>query len=155
MLGKPVAGDYSRRYCGDGTLAGCREVLRASLTAAVQPGAVGAGRHDVAALTYDKHQDDIRHTAIAVAGVPAIDWQNRPTFQQVVSFTSSRRTVAAGGQGPTGGTGGTGGGAGSGTGTAARPGTGALATTGLPAAVPLLGLGLLAGAVLVRRRRRA
>jgi len=28
--------------------------------------------------------------AVAPVGVRAIDWQNRPTFQQVVSFTGHR-----------------------------------------------------------------
>ena len=30
--------------------------------------------------------DDIQFTAVGIVGQPAIDWQNRPTFQQVVEF---------------------------------------------------------------------
>jgi hypothetical protein len=41
-------------------------------------------------LTYDKTQDDIRHSTAGVVGVRPIDWQNRPTFQQVVEFSSHR-----------------------------------------------------------------
>jgi hypothetical protein len=41
-------------------------------------------------LTYDKHQDDIRSVSAGLVGVRPIDWQNRPTFQQVVRFTTGR-----------------------------------------------------------------
>jgi len=44
----------------------------------------------VGQLTYDKHEDDIRHTTAGIVGVRAIDWQNRPTFQQVIEFLSHR-----------------------------------------------------------------
>jgi hypothetical protein len=44
----------------------------------------------VAELTYDKHIDDIRSVTAGVIGVRDIDWQNRPTFQQVVSFAGHR-----------------------------------------------------------------
>jgi hypothetical protein len=48
------------------------------------------GVSSVDELTYDKHIDDIRSTTAGVVGVRDIDWQNRPTFQQVVNFTSGR-----------------------------------------------------------------
>lgn len=35
--------------------------------------------------------DNIAFQAIAVAGIPTMDWVNRPTFQQVVSFPDHRR----------------------------------------------------------------
>ena len=41
-------------------------------------------------LTYDKSRDDIVSVAGGVVGVRRIDWQNRPTFQQVVQFTGHR-----------------------------------------------------------------
>jgi hypothetical protein len=44
----------------------------------------------VSELTYDKHIDDIRSVTAGVIGVRDIDWQNRPTFQQVVSFAGHR-----------------------------------------------------------------
>ncbi len=90
VLGRPVKGRYSRTYCGGGTLAGCRKVLRASLAKAVQAEVARQGVTSVTALTYDKHLDDIRSTTAGVVGVPDIDWQNRPTFQQVVLFTRRR-----------------------------------------------------------------
>lgn len=38
----------------------------------------------------DEAGDRIQHRAIGLASVPAIDWQNRPTFQQVVEFIERR-----------------------------------------------------------------
>jgi hypothetical protein len=46
--------------------------------------------HSVAALTYNKKQDDIRSVTAGAVAVRPIDWQNRPTFQQVVEFTGHR-----------------------------------------------------------------
>ena len=48
------------------------------------------GVSSVAELTYDKHIDDIRATTAGLVAVRPIDWQNRPTFQQVVSYQSHR-----------------------------------------------------------------
>ena len=90
VLGKPVSGPYSRTYCGGGTLAGCRADLRASLSAAVEAALAQQSKADVAALTYDKKKDFIRHTTAGLIGVRGIDWQNRPTFQQAVHFTRQR-----------------------------------------------------------------
>jgi hypothetical protein len=41
-------------------------------------------------LTYDKSIDFIRSSTAGVVGVRPIDWQNRPTFQQVVAFSGHR-----------------------------------------------------------------
>lgn len=83
-------GDWSRSYCGGGDPAACRADLRASLQGAVDRVLAEQGVSSVGELTYDKHTDDIRSVATGVIGVRAIDWQNRPTFQQVVSFTGGR-----------------------------------------------------------------
>jgi len=48
------------------------------------------GKSSVGQLTYDKHQEDIRSVTAGVVGVRPIDWQNRPTFQQVVAFRKHR-----------------------------------------------------------------
>ena len=87
-LGLPVRGAYSHRYCG--TLAQCRTALRASLHRAVQAALDTQGVSSVADLTYDKSLDDIVSVSGGVVGVRRIDWQNRPTFQQVVQFTRHR-----------------------------------------------------------------
>jgi len=44
----------------------------------------------VGRLTYDKSRDDIVSVPAGVVGVRRIDWQNRPTFQQVVRFRGHR-----------------------------------------------------------------
>jgi acyl-homoserine lactone acylase PvdQ len=158
-LGRDVAGAYSRTYCGGGTLAGCRADLLASLHAAVAAAKQAQDVDDVSALTYDKSQDDIRHTAAGVVGVRPIDWQNRPTFQQVVHFTAHRPgTVTAPSAPATPAAPAPGSGTGSGSGS--RPvangstsGGSALAATGSGALLPLLALGLLAAAGVAARRR--
>ncbi|MGH3326363.1 MAG: penicillin acylase family protein [Streptomycetales bacterium] len=90
ILGRPVAGPYSRTYCGDGSLDACRAQLRASLRGAVSRVLDAQGAASVRVLIYDKHVDDIRAVPAGVVGVRPIDWQNRPTFQQVVEFTNGR-----------------------------------------------------------------
>ncbi|MGZ4484345.1 MAG: penicillin acylase family protein [Nocardioidaceae bacterium] len=88
VLGRPVRGPYSRRYCGP--LAPCRAALTASLHAAVQAALATEKVSSVGALTYDKTRDDIVSVPAGVVGVRRIDWQNRPTFQQVVQLTGHR-----------------------------------------------------------------
>jgi len=79
---------YSRVYCG--SRGACRTRLLASLDTVVKALLAKQGKQSVAALTYDKHLDDIRSVTAGVVGVRAIDWQNRPTFQQAVHFTRHR-----------------------------------------------------------------
>jgi len=90
LLGRHVAQPYRYGYCGAGKLAACRTTLRASLRAAVKRVLAAQGVDSVSKLTYDKSQDYIRSTTAGVVGVRPIDWQNRPTFQQVVEFTGHR-----------------------------------------------------------------
>jgi len=90
VLGAHVGSPYHFGYCGRGSLSACRKTLRASLLAAVNRVLKAQGVTSVSQLTYDKHQDDIRSVTAGVVGVRAIDWQNRPTFQQVVTFTGHR-----------------------------------------------------------------
>jgi len=124
-LGEPVGGAYSQQYCG--SLAVCRAALRQSLETAVTRAESAQGVSSVNQLTYDKTLDDIASVTAGVVGVPAIDWQNRPTFQQVVNFTSHRpRSVVHGS---------------------------ALPTTGAPATVACAALLLLVGAGTTLRLR--
>ncbi len=90
LLGDPVRGRWSRTYCGDGDLTACRGALRASLGGAVGRALAAQQASDVSALRYDKHADDIRPVAAGLVAVRPIDWQNRPTFQQVACFTRHR-----------------------------------------------------------------
>ena len=81
---------YSTGYCGKGSLQACRATLRASL-APPSPGCCRsrAGPRSASSPT-TRHEDDIRSNTAGVVGVRPIDWQNRPTFQQVVEFLSHR-----------------------------------------------------------------
>ena len=90
VLGKKVDGPYSMGYCGKGSLKACRTTLRASLAEAVARVLRRQGKSSVNQLTYRKTEDDIRATTAGVIGVRPIDWQNRPTFQQVISFFAHR-----------------------------------------------------------------
>ena len=83
-------GAWSRTYCGGGDATACAQDLRASLRSAVVRALAEQGVTSVSQLTYDKHIDDIRATTAGVVGVRDIDWQNRPTFQQVVEFPRHR-----------------------------------------------------------------
>jgi acyl-homoserine lactone acylase PvdQ len=90
LLGQPVNGRWHRSYCGDGALAACGDALRTALADTESKLMQVQGKTAVRELTYDKHIDDIRSAAAGVVGVRPIDWQNRPTFQQVVTFTQHR-----------------------------------------------------------------
>jgi acyl-homoserine lactone acylase PvdQ len=90
VLGQKVVDPYSTGYCGQGSLKACRATLRASLAAAVDRVLRKQHKSSVNQLTYDKSEDDIRSTTAGIVGVRPIDWQNRPTFQQVISFFAHR-----------------------------------------------------------------
>ena len=90
LLGHKVKDPYRVSYCGGGRLAACRDTLRSSLRAAVSRVLAKQGVEGVRGLTYDKSIDFIRSSTAGVVGVRPIDWQNRPTFQQVVELTGHR-----------------------------------------------------------------
>ncbi len=86
VLGQPVEGPFSRQYCGDGGgLAACRTALLASLDEAVAALEAQFGR-DPGTWEADEEGDFIEYTAVGVQGQRAMQWQNRPTFQQVLQF---------------------------------------------------------------------
>jgi hypothetical protein len=88
VLGRPVRGAYSMAYCG--SLRACRTALRRSLHTAVQRALAAQNVSSVGMLTYDKTLDDIAPVTAGIVGTRPIDWQNRPTFQQVINFTRHR-----------------------------------------------------------------
>jgi acyl-homoserine lactone acylase PvdQ len=90
VLGRPVGSPYSVGLCGEGRLPACRETLRGSLRAAVDRAVAAQGVDRVRELTYDKTTDAIRSSTAGTVGVRPVDWQNRPTFQQVVSYLRHR-----------------------------------------------------------------
>lgn len=77
---------WHRRYCGGGDPAACTGTLRDSLRDAARRVMVEQDVDDLNALTYDKSRDFIRPVTAGVVATRPIDWQNRPTFQQVVHF---------------------------------------------------------------------
>ncbi|ETK30415.1 penicillin acylase [Microbispora sp. ATCC PTA-5024] len=90
VLGDPVAGPLPARFCGD-TVAACRTVLLASLAAAVAEPATTTYPGDDACSAGDQWcADAIRQSPLGGIKHPLIAWQNRPTYQQVVSFPAHR-----------------------------------------------------------------
>ncbi len=86
--GSTVASPFSTSLCGP--LATCRSALRTSLASAVDRAMAAQKVTSPADLTYDKSIDFIRPTTGGVVMVRPIDWQNRPTFQQVVDYRTHR-----------------------------------------------------------------
>jgi acyl-homoserine lactone acylase PvdQ len=90
LLGEPVAGAFSRRYCGGGDRATCEADLRGKLQAAIaEPRATTyadpqCDTSDNAALDDQVCFDAIEYTAVGAVDQPLQRWQNRPTFQQTV-----------------------------------------------------------------------
>jgi len=105
MLGQHVAQPFSSgvtaRLCGSGGLAQCGPALDAALASAYQAlVTANGGSANVASWTADSNTvatgltmpqyDAIGFQTLGIVGQPSIPWQNRPTFQQVVSFPSHR-----------------------------------------------------------------
>ncbi|MYV44355.1 penicillin acylase family protein [Streptomyces sp. SID2888] len=91
VLGEPVQGPLARTYCGGGNLASCRDILIGTLKQAagatasqVYPGddQCSAGDQWCADSIVQRTLGGIKHGKIT--------WQNRPTYQQVVEYTSHR-----------------------------------------------------------------
>jgi acyl-homoserine lactone acylase PvdQ len=91
VLGESVQGGLSQKYCGAGSLTACRDALISSLkeaagktASAVYPGddQCSAGDQWCADSIVQRTLGGIKHGKIT--------WQNRPTFQQVVEYTSHR-----------------------------------------------------------------
>jgi hypothetical protein len=104
LLGQQVDQPFSRavasHLCGGG-LATCGASIDAALAAAYTAlVTANGGSTDVASWTADTNTvaagltmpeyDAIAFTSIGAVGQPDIPWQNRPTFQQVVSFPAHR-----------------------------------------------------------------
>ena len=87
LLGREVRGPYSRRYCGAGVLATCREALWAAIDAAA---AELESKQGPAPSTWrsDATAERIRFTSGVLPDT--MRWTNRPTFQQLMSFSGHR-----------------------------------------------------------------
>lgn len=86
ILGLNPAGAFSRTYCGAGVLAACRTALLAALDRAIDQVARFKAEHGTDWDEELKNRDAIQFSAVGVPELPAMHWQNRPTFQQVLEF---------------------------------------------------------------------
>jgi acyl-homoserine lactone acylase PvdQ len=104
LQGQPVARPFpaavTSHVCGGG-LATCPAAIDTALEETYQAlVTANRGSTDVAAWTQDTATeaagetmpayDAIQFESAGIVGQPAIDWQNRPTFQQVAEFSSHR-----------------------------------------------------------------
>jgi len=100
LLGDEVRGRNSRSYCGDGNLAACREVLLKTLREAVAADRAVVYRDAVCSSSRNAPLDDqlcfdaIEQSPVGAITHPLINWQNRPTFQQVVEVGGATAAAA-------------------------------------------------------------
>jgi acyl-homoserine lactone acylase PvdQ len=90
IYGPTPTAPWSRGYCGEGSKAKCKRVLEKSLTAAlkVKPAALyGGGDGACAADPQPSCFDANRSQETSGIELGAFPFQNRPTFQQVVTLT--------------------------------------------------------------------
>ncbi|RII18824.1 Penicillin G acylase precursor [Streptomyces sp. YIM 130001] len=91
VLGEPVKGGLGATYCGDGDLGDCRKALLDTLTEAAAVPATEVYPGDDSCEAGDQWcADSIVHRAVGGITHQPIQWQNRPTYQQVVEFPSHR-----------------------------------------------------------------
>ncbi|MFF8969232.1 penicillin acylase family protein [Streptomyces sp. NPDC014995] len=91
VLGESVRGPLARKYCGGGSLSACRDVLITTLkTAAGRTAAQVYPGDDLCAAGNQWCADSIVQRTLGGIKHGNISWQNRPTYQQVVEFTSHR-----------------------------------------------------------------
>jgi acyl-homoserine lactone acylase PvdQ len=87
LLGKPVSGPFSRRYCGGGDVNACSASLWAALQAAAGRLAAAQGG-DPNAWRADASAERIKFTPGLIGN--SMRWTNRPTYQQLMEFSGSR-----------------------------------------------------------------
>jgi acyl-homoserine lactone acylase PvdQ len=97
-VGQPLPASLMARLCGG--LGGCPAAIDAALAATYQQLVGINGTTNVAAWTASTASatarqsmpafDAIGFRSIGLVGQPSIDWQNRPTFQQVVEWPAHR-----------------------------------------------------------------
>jgi acyl-homoserine lactone acylase PvdQ len=87
LLGRRVRGDYSRRYCGNGDLAACRQSLWTVIQQSADALAAAQGA-DPNAWRTDATEERIGF----VPGVlgDTMRWSNRPTLHQLMEFEGHR-----------------------------------------------------------------
>ncbi|MGV9455739.1 penicillin acylase family protein [Streptomyces sp. NPDC003635] len=91
VLGEPVRGPLARQYCGGGSLSACRDAMISTLKTAAGQTAAQVYPGDAGCPAGDQWcADSIVQRPLGGINHGRISWQNRPTYQQVVEFTSHR-----------------------------------------------------------------
>ncbi|MFG2476891.1 penicillin acylase family protein [Streptomyces fagopyri] len=91
VLGQPVQGGLAQKYCGGGSLSACRDTLISTLKTAAGLTAAQVYPGDDQCSAGDQWcADSIVQRALGGIKHGRITWQNRPTYQQVVEYTSHR-----------------------------------------------------------------
>ncbi|WP_329298792.1 penicillin acylase family protein [Streptomyces sp. NBC_00659] len=91
VLGESVQGGLPQTYCGGGSLTACRDALIGSLKEAAGKSASTVYPGDDQCSAGDQWcADSIVQRTLGGIKHGKITWQNRPTFQQVVEYTSHR-----------------------------------------------------------------
>ena len=91
ILGKPVQGGLTRAWCGGGDPAQCRQVLLTTLSAAAATPATTVYPADSVCSAGDQWcADSIQQHPLGGITDAESNWQNRPTFQQVVQYPAHR-----------------------------------------------------------------
>jgi hypothetical protein len=91
ILGQPVQGGLTQAWCGGGTLAGCRQALLGALSTAVATPAATVYPADSVCSAGDQWcADSIQQHPLGGITDGQSNWQNRPTFQQVVQYPAHR-----------------------------------------------------------------
>ncbi|MBW3662537.1 MAG: penicillin acylase family protein [Actinobacteria bacterium] len=85
LLGESLTAPASRTYCGGGDADACRQALLDSLDE-VLAGIEADHGTDPSEWDFDESSQDISFSALDSDVPPPMDWQNRPTFQQVLAF---------------------------------------------------------------------
>ncbi len=91
VLGEQVQGPLAKKYCGGGSLSTCRDTLVGTLKEAAGKTAAQVYPGDDQCAAGDQWcADSVIHRTLGGIKHGKISWQNRPTYQQVVEFTSHR-----------------------------------------------------------------
>jgi acyl-homoserine lactone acylase PvdQ len=91
VLGQPVSNPLAQAYCGGGSLSACRSMLLGTLSQAAATPANQTYPGDPECAAGDQWcADSIINSPLGGIAHDPIGWQNRPTYQQVVSFPAHR-----------------------------------------------------------------
>jgi acyl-homoserine lactone acylase PvdQ len=91
LLGEPVSGGLTQTFCGGGDLTACRTALLSALSTAIATPASSVYPADSVCSAGDQWcADSIQQHPLGGITDAQSNWQNRPTFQQVVQYPTHR-----------------------------------------------------------------